>query len=320
MAHAAGSRGSSVEAVAVSSNTFRARTAGVLAHAHLPLLGAVWPWAAADLGARLFCTPAPRRRHAQDWRAHSHPPRSSMHADVAGHRLAIHTWGDPHRQPHVLLSHGWCGRGHQFAGWLHALRQSGHAVVAFDQQAHGASDGSTATLCDFVRNLVAVGRLHGRAAAVVGHAMGAAAAAIALHDGLQAERAILLAAEADPDASIQRFANRHALFGAARHGIAAALERRLGRALHDLQAHRVVPVLGHPALVVHDLGDAVVPWSEGERYARHWPGSRLLTTTGLGHFGVLHDPGVIASCLDFLRGETIGERTVSSPNLPFGVC
>jgi len=34
---------------------------------------------------------------------------------------------------------------------------------------------------------------------------------------------------------------------------------------------------------------------------------------------VLDDEAVIGAVMRFLRGETVGERAVSSPNLPFGV-
>lgn len=73
------------------------------------------------------------------------------------------------------------------------------------------------------------------------------------------------------------------------------------------------PLIARPASRVHDLEDAEVPWAEGERYARYWPAPRLLTTTGLGHHRVAHDPDLIAASLRFLRGER-----VVSPNLPYG--
>ena len=66
------------------------------------------------------------------------------------------------------------------------------------------------------------------------------------------------------------------------------------------------------------LEDDDVPWEEGERYARLWPDARLLTTTGLGHHRIAGDATVIDATLRFLRGEAVGERVVSSPNLPFG--
>jgi hypothetical protein len=71
-------------------------------------------------------------------------------------------------------------------------------------------------------------------------------------------------------------------------------------------------------LIVHDLEDREVPWSEGERYARYWADARLLSTQGLGHNRIAGDETVIAAALRFLRGEAVGERVVSSPNLPYG--
>jgi len=62
-----------------------------------------------------------------------------------------------------------------------------------------------------------------------------------------------------------------------------------------------------------------VPWEEGESYARHWPGARLLSTSGLGHSRIVNDAATIDAGLRFLRGEVVGERVTSSPNLPFGV-
>jgi len=69
---------------------------------------------------------------------------------------------------------------------------------------------------------------------------------------------------------------------------------------------------------VHDLADREVPWAEGERYARHWPDARMMTTTGLGHHHIVDDASVIAASIGFLRGNIVGERIVSSPNLPYG--
>jgi len=86
----------------------------------------------------------------------------------------------------------------------------------------------------------------------------------------------------------------------------------------ELQAHRNVREIDRPALIVHDLDDREVPWEEGERYARYWPSSHLLSTTGLGHNRILGDTAVIGGVLDFLRGECVGERIVSTPDLPFG--
>ena len=97
------------------------------------------------------------------------------------------------------------------------------------------------------------------------------------------------------------------------------LEARIGQGLDALQAHRIAPAIGIPVLVVHDLLDDEVPWDEGERFARHLTAARLLTTLDLGHHGVLNEPAVLRDCVRFLQGEAIGDKVVSSPNLPYGL-
>ena len=84
--------------------------------------------------------------------------------------------------------------------------------------------------------------------------------------------------------------------------------------IDELQLERKLPMLGQPALIVHDLDDQDVPWGEGERYAQYWPGARLLTTEGLGHRRVLDAPEVIEAALAFVRGDEVGTRVVGSPD------
>jgi len=233
-------------------------------------------------------------------------------------RLQVYRWGDPSMQPYVLIAHGWSDFALRFVPFVDALRAAGYAVVAFDQPGHGRSSGETATLPEFARSVAAVGRQFGRAAAVVGHSLGAAAAAIALRDGLEADRAVLIAPPADMSAAADRFADFVGLAPHLLEPLHHALEVRAGVRFEELQAHRNVREIDRPALIVHDLNDREVPWEEGERYARYWPSSRLLSTTGLGHNRILGDTAVIGAVLDFLRGESIGERIVSTPDLPFG--
>ncbi len=264
----------------------------------------------------LFCTPlSVTRRRAL---ATDSAGADLATIDVDGEQVALYTWGDPSAQPYVLLSHGWSSHATRFLSWIAPLRAAGFAVVGFDQTGHGRSSGRRSTLPDFASVLAAVAQRHGASAAVIGHSLGGAASMLALADGLQASRAILIAPAADPIDAASRFARF------------VGLDARLGAHLFDeyeaqhplrvasLQAHLKAPAIARHALIVHDLGDREVPWAEGERYARHWPAARLLTTTGLGHHRILDDAAVIDAGLRFLRGETVGDRVVSSPNLPYG--
>lgn len=287
-----------------------------IAQLRLRALALVSPDRAAHTALDMFCTPVATNGLSIDDRRDDDASWSTLQVD--SNELITWTWGDPATQPYVLLAHDWSGHALEQRALVRALRVAGYAVVAFDQQGHGCSSGYMATLPDFVCNLLAVGWRYGPAAAIIGHGLGGAAAAIALHRGLQAERAVLISAQADPVEATVRFAASIGLAGSVHRRMVALLERRSGLSMDDLQAHRIAPKLGRPALVVHDLEDTEVPWSEGERYARCWPGARLLTTTGLGHRRVVQSPQVIVACLRFLHGNAVGERVVSSSNLPYG--
>ncbi len=267
---------------------------------------------------QLFCTPMPGART----RARQAETGGARLGELAfgRERLATYTWGDPQRQPTILLVHGWSSFGLRFLPWVEPLRRAGYAVVAFDQPAHGRSSGRRATLPMFAEAARRVADSLGPLAAIVGHSLGGAAAAIAMANGLQAERVILLAPAADPFDAARRFGGMV--------GLAQFLSRRLfdeyqeltSHDIRDLHAQATAPQIARPGLVVHDLEDTDVPWCEGERYARYWPQATMLSTTGLGHHRVTIAPETLDASLRFLRGEAVGQRVVSTRELPFGLC
>lgn len=269
------------------------------------------PHAAVRRAAALFCTPHPGGRGARPVALDA----QAFEIHACGHRLVGYRWGDPQAQPYVLFSHGWASSGARIAAWVPALRDAGFAVVAFDQVAHGASPGRRATLPLFADVLMSVGARFGPAHAVIGHSLGGAAAMLALARGLEAQRAILVAPAADPVAAAHRFARTVGLGRALCERMMAGFHSRLGISFDEQRADRTAPFIGRPALIVHDVADTVVPWEEGECYARHWPGARLLSTQGLGHSRVLTEPDVVEAAVRFLRGEAVGQRVVATPNL-----
>lgn len=239
--------------------------------------------------------------------------------EIEGETVALYRWGDAATQPLLLFSHGWSSFGLRVLPWLPRLRAQGYAVASFDQIAHGRSGGRRATLPGFGRVLAEVARRLGPLEGVIGHSLGAAAIGLALAEGMQARRVVLVAPPADALAATHRFAGLLGLGQPALPAFHRAVEVRAGVPFAMVAAQHVVPNLGTPALIVHDVADREVPWEEGERYARYWPGARLLNTTGLGHHRIVGDAEVIEAGLRFLRGETVGERVVSTGELPYGL-
>lgn len=266
---------------------------------------------------RLFGTPlASSRQRAR--RADDGGATVSL-IESRGVALAHYVWGDPRATPYVLLAHGWSDHALRLLPWVRALRAAGYAVVAFDQPGHGRSAPGRGYLVDFAAHIAAAIERFGPATAVVGHSFGAAAAALAMSEGARIGRAVLIAPPADVVAATHRFTRALWMSPSIARRMCVLVESEIGRDLESFQIQRRAPALAPPALVVHDLDDREVPWEEGERYARYWPGARLLNTSGLGHQRILADAGVIEDALRFLGGAEVGQRVVSTFALPFGV-
>ena len=280
--------------------------------------GMIAPRRTARRAARLFATPFVSSR-SRARAAHPDAEMQRLSLRSGGRMIAAYVWGDPAIQPYALLVHGWSSFGLRFQSWIAPLRALGYAVVAFDQPGHGNSGGDQCTLPEFSATVQTVGRHFGRAALAVAHSFGGAAVSMALDETWQAERVVLIAPPADMISAADRFFRALRLRARLREPFYAWHEQRTGIHPRDLHACRHLAALGQPALIVHDLGDREVPWGEGEGYARHWPGARMLTTTGLGHNRIVDDADVIGAALRFARGEKVGERVVSSPNLPCGI-
>jgi len=55
-----------------------------------------------------------------------------------------------------------------------------------------------------------------------------------------------------------------------------------------------------PTLVVHDRGDRINRFADGQAYSRAITGAQLLATEGLGHAKILKDEQVLAEVARFV--------------------
>ncbi len=280
----------------------------------LDALAWVAPRRAGDTALRLFGTPQrlpePRRETTlrEEGRSFTVPFR--------GLSLDACSWGSG---PAVLLVHGWSGRGGQLGALVEPLMAEGLRVVAFDLPAHGRSGGAQSTLYEAaaavraVADALAADRAaeSGPLRAIIAHSFGAAAASLALHEGLQAGAAVYIAPTGHIEQGIASFVSRLGIGPRASAALCRSLERGYGADIwRELAAETLLPGLRLPALVIHDVEDREVPFSEGESIVRAWPGARLVATRGLGHHRILWNPGVVAAAVGFVRETAPRAATV----------
>ena len=256
------------------------------------------PALAAPLARKLFCAPRGLRHIAADYS--KVPPYQEITLAHRGQQIRAYGWRLDTGRPRVMLAHGWAGHGLQFGAMVAPLLEAGYEVVAFDQPAHGASSGDAVTLPEFARTLRYVADTLGPFHAVVGHSLGGAATAFALSRGLAAERAVLIAAPANAELEIQRFARFLHIPEGVRAQMQRAIEADEGVRMMELRASAVAPHIHIPALLVHDQHDREVSADCALEYAAHWRGAKVMTTRGLGHVRILRDAGVIAEVIRFI--------------------
>lgn len=293
---------------------------GVLERA-APGLGSRWAW-------RLWCSPTrpspgavAKSRAAglgevlrlpielPDWTGPRPVGRDGRTKPPLRTEIAVEVLG-PADGPLVYLLHGWSGWRGQFAPIGRALAAAGYRAVLIDAPSHGDSDPGTlgpglSVPPDFSFALIAAVARFGPAHTVIGHSLGGGCVALALVEGLEAERAVFLSPAADPIAFTRQLAR---MLGFGERIRTRMLER--GRRRIGLDAAEfVVPPLAAgrtdlpPALIVHDRDDETVPAAAGRALAGSWRGSRMIETAGLGHNRLLRDETVIEAVVAFVAAD-----------------
>lgn len=258
----------------------------------------LFPDLATAVAERMFLTP-PHTRDAAASALDLVDARSSF-LEHKGRQIAMWRWGS-RDAPAVVLAHGWGGYAAQMRAFVFPLVQAGYRVIAYDQPAHGVSEGRLTGLPDFADVLAEVAGIHGSVAAVVAHSLGGAAAALALANGKASfKKVVLVSPPSDLVGYSRRFARWYWMPEAVRRGMQAAIEERYGVRWENLEVPRVAPRLSAQALVIHDRDDRLMPWTHGATVARHWPGAKLMSTEGLGHRRILSDERVTRAAAEFI--------------------
>ena len=255
---------------------------------------------------RLFLTPP--RSNDLERALHDLSDGRAASLEHHGRRLATWRWG-PDEGPAIVLAHGWGGHAAQMRHFVYPLRSAGFRVIAFDQPAHGRSEGRLSGLPDFAAALAVVVQKTGDVRAVVAHSLGGPALAYAIANGVTIEAAVLVSPPSDLVGYSRRFAHWLGMPDWLRDAMQAAIEERFGVRWSAFELERLSPRLGGRALVIHDAGDRQVPIKQGRRIAQAWPGARLLETRGLGHARILSADAVVRAAADFIAGRSqVAER------------
>lgn len=255
----------------------------------------VSPLLAVKFCARLFATPKryDRPSHEKEWIAKAKP--IEFRCGLKGYKFG--------EGPPVLLVHGWEGRGSQLAGFAAPLVAKGYSVYAVDGPAHGESPGQQTTPVHFARFIMSVAQEIGPLKGLIAHSFGAGCSTLAVHDGLQTEKLILIASPDRYARVVEHFCDLVGFSPDTKEIFFKHVTQRVGMRPEDLQISNLAKRLPAKLMIVHDKNDKAVPFNTSENIHAAVNDSVFITTEKLGHRRILKDPQVIEKVVDFIHDE-----------------
>jgi pimeloyl-ACP methyl ester carboxylesterase/RimJ/RimL family protein N-acetyltransferase len=256
---------------------------------------------------RRYCTPPPQEETDFDKKAFA--AAEALDIPFEDRTLRVYRAGSG---KDVLLVHGWSSRASHMAMLARLLQRKGVRTWALDMPAHGDSRRrdreDNASLIEFGRAISHVFGKIGGTPDVIGHSMGALAAAFAAAGtGQLAEykicptHLVLMSSPGDMERVVENYC---------RNRNEPELQERLGRATErafdfegrDYELPQAVKNIEAKVLVVHDEEDEEIPLADAMAVKEARPDIELLVTKGLGHRKILTGHEVFKAIAGFLAG------------------
>jgi pimeloyl-ACP methyl ester carboxylesterase len=227
---------------------------------------------------------------------------NSYRIPFEGGELAVTTWGN--NGPAVLLMHGWGGARAQMTGFVDALLFAGYRVVAYDQPAHGESDGQLTNLLEIAPTMDLIAKQEGKFDAIIAHSFGTLITSYALvkRNFPTPARLVYFGAFNQLMDALPRFQTIAQLPNEIMDGLRDMINEKFGRDVLDaIVNENLVQQIDIPALMFHDAADNVTPVEDSRAIARTWKNVQYVETNGLGHRGALQSKEIHEQVVRFLK-------------------
>lgn len=217
--------------------------------------------------------------------------------------LAVTTWGDE-SNPKVLLMHGWGGARAQMTGFVNPLLKAGYFVVAYDQPAHGESDGKQTNILEISPTMDVMLDRFGKFDAILAHSFGTLITSYALveRNFPPPSKLVYFGAFNRLLDVLPRFQVIAKLPDELLDGLRDMFFENFGKDLLDSIVNEdFVKEINIPALMFHDRSDEVTPVEDSRAIANAWTHAHYVETNGLGHRGALQSKDIHEQVIKFLK-------------------
>lgn len=218
---------------------------------------------------------------------------------VMGVDIQAYAWGDG---PVVAFLHGWSGRGTQCREFIKPINDAGFTLVAVDIEGHGASPGKESDITRFSGALKAISEHYkGKLAGAIGHSLGGAAILLAIKEGIDIPKAVVISTPSIATDILSDFLKR--VGGSKQTGeyVNQLIKKRHGHTLEEFSAYESAKGLPPvQTLLVYDRTDKDVPYYHAQPLLDTLKNVRLMTTDGYSHTRILRSTEVVQATVSFL--------------------
>jgi len=217
---------------------------------------------------------------------------------VGDHSIQVYQWKG--QGPTVLLIHGWESNTFRWRNLIQKLKDHNFNIIALDAPAHGYSSGKQLHV-----PLYALATRHMmdtyKPKYIVAHSVGGMTI---LFDHFQntessVEKIVTIGAPCEFSSLMDHYQDLLGFNGTVREAMDQYLKSWFGFYFHEFSSARFVRHNTKKGLLLHDTKDLQVSFEASQKVHEHWKGSKLITTTGLGHS--MHQGTVNEDILAFLN-------------------
>ncbi|WP_299555438.1 alpha/beta hydrolase [Seonamhaeicola sp.] len=184
----------------------------------------------------------------------------------------------------VLLAHGWESNSYRWKDLIDILRSENYTVLALDAPAHGGTTGKYFNALVYSECINLVTQKH-HVNIIIGHSVGGMSTIFSHYKNpiASVEKLILIGAMAD---FIGVFKNYKKMMGYSEK-VSKALDHYILKHYDHLpeyfSAANFSEDLATKGLIIHDKGDAIIPFSDALKFQKKYTNAKLITTEGYDH-------------------------------------
>lgn len=251
---------------------------------------------AANKALYLFSTPRKGKLNAQN-KKFLNSAKKEYH-NYEGLNIATYHWkGD---KATILLAHGWESNSARWKNKIKRFIPQGFNIIAIDAPAHGASGSKLFNALLYSEFINIVAQKH-QPEVVIGHSVGGMAS-IFFQQKYQLKsikKMVLLGAPSEFETILKSYIKLLGYNKKIEKHLNKIILKRFGAVPGDFSTSKYSKSIETKGLIIHDVKDAVIPYSDAKLINKNLRNSMLISTKGLGHS--LNDSSVTKNILEFIQ-------------------